>query len=262
MSGFSATASANGTSQTSTNPSALVTSSATATATSNVSQEDAQNLANSTAQQVANSVVQNDSNIISQTLNLSPAYIKGAYSVYNINYLINYAEDPQFLTYIYTDISGNISDISNNISLNVQLNRNIYDSVDESKTIGSAEYSINFRYSVIPNGSNSIYLLSGTYTTLQIVFDSINNNQYYIYKSGFLEQYLTGQLTSTNYSIDLIRYAKLVSDIVQSVEIQNLTTNNSTFTNVGIKNTTPSFPTPYPTTYSLNFDNAILTSIY
>ena len=255
MSSFSATSSANGTSLTSTNPSALVTSSATATATSNVSQEDAQNLANSTAQQVANSVVQNDANIISQTLILSPAYIKGAYSVYNTNYLINYAELPQFLTYIYTDIS-------NNISLNVQLNRNIYDSADETKNIGSAEYSINFRYSVIPNGSNTIYLLSGTYTTLQIVYDSNSNNTYYIYKSGFLKQFLNAPLTQNNYDIDLITYAELTSDIVQSVEIQNLTTNNkTTFTNVGIKNTTPSFP-PYPTTYSLNFDNAILTSIY
>jgi hypothetical protein len=255
MSSFSATASANGTSLTSTKPSGLGTSSATATATSNVSQEDAQNLANSTAQQVANSVVQNDANIISQTLTLSPAYIKGAYSNYNTNYLVNYAEAPQFLTYIYTDIS-------NNISLNVQLNRNIYDSANELKTIGTAEYSINFRYTVIPNGSNTIYLLSGTYTTLQIVYDSINNNQYYIYKSGFLEQYLNGPLTSNNYSIGLIKYAILKSDIVQSVEIQNLTTNNkTTFTNAGIKNTTPSFP-PYPTTYSLNFDNAILTSIY
>ena len=80
MSSFSASSFKQGTAYTATVPRSLVTATATATATSNVSQQDAQNIADTTAQNQANSAAQNDANIITQTLNLSTASLKGQYA--------------------------------------------------------------------------------------------------------------------------------------------------------------------------------------
>jgi len=246
MSSFTASALANGSSQTSTVPSTTVTATATASATSNISQEDAQTLANTTALNVANSAAQNDANIISQSLNLSPAGLKGTYSNYNVEYIVNYKEQPNFLTYIYTDIS-------NNISLNVQLDKNIYNNAVNPTLIGSTLYTINFRCPV-PE------LLEGTYNTLDIVYDSTKDCNYYIYRSGYLNQFLNKPLKSNNYNNNLVNSYEFVTNIVDSVEIKNLTTKKrTTFTNVGIQCPTSSNP-PYSTRYSINFDNAILTS--
>jgi hypothetical protein len=81
---FYANSTTNGSALTNTKPSSTITSTASATATSTVSKEDAQNIANSEAQSLANQVAQNDANIISQTLNISTAGIKGAYSYLNL----------------------------------------------------------------------------------------------------------------------------------------------------------------------------------
>jgi hypothetical protein len=71
---FSATATANGSSRTSTDPPQTVTSTATASATSTVSQLDAQTLANNTAQQVANSDAQTLANGISSAVEFISAF--------------------------------------------------------------------------------------------------------------------------------------------------------------------------------------------
>jgi len=77
---YSASSFATGKAYTATTPSSLVTATATATATSTLSQQDAQNIADVTAQNQANSAAQNDANIITQTLNLSTASLKGQYA--------------------------------------------------------------------------------------------------------------------------------------------------------------------------------------
>lgn len=86
MSSYSATATAYGSAQTSTNPTYTVTSSASATASSDLSESNAQEEANILAQQLAISAAQNDANIISQALQISPTGVIGTYKYLNINF--------------------------------------------------------------------------------------------------------------------------------------------------------------------------------
>jgi hypothetical protein len=98
---FYANSTTNGSALTNTKPSSTITSTASATATSTVSKEDAQNIANSEAQSLANQVAQNDANIISQTLNISTAGIKGAYSYLNLYEAIRCDVNPYTESGIY-----------------------------------------------------------------------------------------------------------------------------------------------------------------
>jgi hypothetical protein len=86
MSSYSATATAYGSAQTSTDPPYTVTSTATASASSDLSESIAQEEANKSAQQLANNVAQNDANIISQALQISPTGVIGTYKYLNINF--------------------------------------------------------------------------------------------------------------------------------------------------------------------------------
>lgn len=120
MSSFTATSTASGKAYTNTDPSSLVTSTATATASSNVSQENAQQIADTNAQKVANSVAENNANIITQTLNMTTANLKGYYSYLTIYEAIqtdyNYLATPFSGQVIYSVIDGD----KNSIVLNLE----------------------------------------------------------------------------------------------------------------------------------------------
>jgi len=120
MSSFSATSTASGKAYTNTDPSSLVTSTATSTASSNVSQENAQQIADTNAQKVANSVAENNANIITQTLNMTTANLKGHYS-----YLTIYEAIETDYNFIATPFSGQViyspgETIKNAIVLNLE----------------------------------------------------------------------------------------------------------------------------------------------
>jgi hypothetical protein len=120
MSSFSATSTASGKAYTNTDPSSLVTSTATSTASSNVSQENAQQIADTNAQKVANSVAENNANIITQTVNLTTASLKGSYTYLNYYEAVetdyNFVATPFTGQVIYSVIDGD----KNSIVLNLE----------------------------------------------------------------------------------------------------------------------------------------------
>lgn len=168
----------------------------------------------------------------------------GPYSKYNVNYFVNYANNPKLLTSVYSSDGDDASVIAN-------LGRNITNKT-ASKQRGNAFYTLNLQ------ADKQKTTLTGPYTTTQ-KFKNYNSNYYTVFKSGFLQQKLKQPLTNSNYNIRNIKYVDLQYEIVQSVIVQHVRSKrNLTFTNVGVSNTTDF--TTLNTQYSLNFDNAILTS--
>ena len=171
MSLFSATSSASGNAYTNTTPSFLVTSTSTATATSNVSQDNAQDVANNTAQQVANSAAQNDANIVSQTLNLTTANLKGQYSYLNI---YDAVETDVGTNSTFTGVLVNYNGGSNSLLINYE--KDIYSTNTLSPTQSPpsqiiAENGLTGFYCLTfkNNESNNTSVLSGQRTTYKIV---------------------------------------------------------------------------------------------
>lgn len=168
----------------------------------------------------------------------------GPYSKYNVNYYIGYTGTPKFSTSVY---SSNGKDAS----VSVDLGRKITNP-SGSKQRGLAYYNLNLQ------AKKNKTTLTGPYTATQN-FQNYNSNYYSVFVSGFLKQTLKQPLTSNNYSLSNVKTVDLEYVIVNSVIVKNVRSKKKlTFTNVGISYTVDF--TTLNTKYSLNFDNAILTS--
>lgn len=203
MSLFKASATASGNAYTNTEPSKLVTSTASATASSNLSQENAQEIANVNAQAVANSVASNDANIITQTLNLTTANLKGFY-----NYLTFYEAIQTDYNFEAIPFSGQVifsqeESIQNGIILNID--KPIYktNTLNPNQPYPTEVYpnarikgTYNLTYKNFPNGgayidqtypvnippppTNTQSILSGIRTTYKYIPDQSTGTTYNI----------------------------------------------------------------------------------
>jgi hypothetical protein len=203
MSSFNATSTASGKAYTKTDPSSLVTSSATSTASSNLSQDNAQQIADENAQKVADSVAQNNANIITQTLNLTTANLKGFFS-----YLTIYEAIETDYNFTSTPFSGQViyspgETIKNAIVLNLE--KPIYktNTLNPSQPIPTEIYpnakitgNYSLTYRNFPDGgayidetfpaniqqppANTKSVLSGIRTTYKYIPDKSNGTTYNI----------------------------------------------------------------------------------
>lgn len=223
---FSATSTAVGSAQTSTNPQYTITSSASASASSNLSEDNAKKIADNTAQQVANSVAQNDANIITQTLNLIPISVIGANRFLNITFAFKTSLNQ-------CDFNGVIVSASeqtekNLIALTITANKQIYDAntllpIPNSKQLASISvHATNYGGTYGPQIVDGVVYSSPTPASVlscnrDVSIDIPNNG--YVYKAKIL----TNLKYFCNIPITPTTAPEQIKGSIQNFEINNKT---------------------------------------
>lgn len=238
-----------GSAYTSTTPAYLVTATATATASSNISQEDAQAQANNTAQQIANSQAQNDANIITQTLNISTANVKGEFSFLSFYEAIETDANPYVNPFsgaitpsVEIDVQTNscVFNIIKPIYTTTTLDPNQIPPTQDKKMLNSnitGSYSLTYKN--FPNGGayidptiygskvpqpppNTQSVLTGLRTTYKYI--TINGTNYNIVIVANVVIYSSILLTKNTTPVDLN------SNIINLIIVNKMAQSISTFT--------------------------------
>lgn len=180
------------------------------------------------------------------------------YSYYNIDFVVDYLSDPAFLSYT---LSPDSIGRKGRVVLVGTVERNIYNAKNTSVPIGRAIYTLNLISNEAKTELTGFYNVTNKFVLVNPQDGSYLT--YYTYNVGTLSQNLKEPINSTNYVPSNISSVKINSNTVNSVQIFYSTKDHPNlaqqqFQNVGITNST-NFTT-FLTTYSLDFDDAMINS--